>query len=162
MPGSLYLSPSNFREVTPKNEQLTYAYSLDDGIATPSSIATHVVGSPLNATDKMKQPLVQWSDDTEVAPSNRIRVDIVAPPGKLGIIIDTCSEGPIVHSVKPTSPLDGLIFKGDLVVGVDDMDTRECSAHYLTMLMAKLSKYERKFSVLRTVVEDTPHGMSDC
>ena len=136
-PGSLYqdLTPRNFQDVTPKNEQLTYMYSLDDGLATPSSIASHAAGSPSSAADNMKTPLAQWSGDEEQAPTNRIQVGIVAPPGKLGIIIDTCSEGPIVHSVKPTSPLDGLIFKGDLVVAVDGEDTREWSAHYLTKLM---------------------------
>jgi hypothetical protein len=136
-PGSLYqdLTPRNFQEATPKNEQLTYMYSLDDGLATPSSIASHAAGSPSSAADRMQKPLAQWSGDEEQVPTNRIQVDIVAPPGKLGIIIDTCSEGPIVHSVKPTSPLDGLIFKGDLVVAVDGEDTREWSAHYLTKLM---------------------------
>ncbi|KAL7534635.1 hypothetical protein ACHAXR_006001 [Thalassiosira sp. AJA248-18] len=84
---------------------------------------------------------------------NRIKKDIIAPPGKLGIIIDTCSEGPVVHSVKPSSPLVGLIFKGDLVVAVDDEDTREWSAHYLTKLVAKKSKCERKISVMRPEVE---------
>lgn len=135
-PGSLYqdLTPRNFQEVTPKNEQLTYMYSLDDGLATPSSIASHSAGSPLSAAEKMQQT-AQCCHDEELAQTNRIRVDIVAPPGKLGIIIDTCSEGPIVHNVKPNSPLEGLIFKGDLVIAVDDEDTREWSAHYLTKLM---------------------------
>jgi hypothetical protein len=138
--GSFYqdLSPRNLQEVTPKNEQLTYMYSLDDGLATPSSIASRVAGSPLSAAEGMQHPLAQWGDDDEPVPSNRIRVDIIAPPGKLGIIIDTCSEGPIVHSVKPTSPLEGLIFKGDLVIAVDDEDTREWSAHYLTKLMVSI------------------------
>ena len=128
--GSFYqdLSPRNLQEATPKNEQLTYMYSLDDGLATPTSIASLAADSILSAADKMGQLVTEWTD-------NRIRLDIIAPPGKLGIIIDTCSEGPIVHSVKPNSPLDGLIFKGDLVIAVDDEDTREWSAHYLTKLM---------------------------
>lgn len=143
-PGSLYqdLTPRNFQEVTPKNEQLTYMYSLDDGLATPSSIASHSAGSPLSAAEEMQQT-TQWCRDEELAQTNRIRVDIVAPPGKLGIIIDTCSEGPIVHNVKPNSPLEGLIFKGDLVIAVDDEDTREWSAHYLTKLM--VSTYYHQF-----------------
>ncbi len=130
-PGSFFqdLSPRNLQEVTPKNEQLTYMYSLDDGLATPTSIASIAADSVLSAADNnMGQQVIEWTD-------NRIRLDIIAPPGKLGIIIDTCSEGPIVHSVKPDSPLDGLIFKGDLVIAVDDEDTREWSAHYLTKLM---------------------------
>lgn len=57
-----------------------------------------------------------------------------------------------MHSVKPTSPLEGLIFKGDLVIAVDDEDTREWSAHYLTKLVAKKSKFKRKITVLRVKV----------
>jgi len=82
--------------------------------------------------------------------NNQQSVNIVAPPGKLGIIIDTCSEGPIVHGVKVGSPLEGLIFKGDLIVAIDDEDTREWSAHFLTKLVAKKSKMTRKITVLRS------------
>ena len=101
-------------------------------------------------TDRFANQMTNFIDGG--AP-HRIRKEIVAPKGKLGIIIDTCSDGPIVHSVKPTSPLDGLIFKGDLVVAVDGEDTREWSAHYLTKLVAKKSREERRFTVLRTVAE---------
>lgn len=131
-----------------KNDQLTYMYSLDDGLASPSSLLSQAAGSPLTMSGNMKQQM-SWIDEAGPIPPNRIRVDVKCPPGKLGIIIDTCSEGPIVHSVKQTSPLEGLIFKGDLVVAVDDEDTREWSAHYLTKLVAKKSMYERKISVMR-------------
>lgn len=140
-----------------RNENLTYMYSLDDGLASPHSLS-QPASSPgsMSLTDQLQRQMTQWIDDT----SHRIRMDIVAPPGKLGIIIDTCGEGPIVHSVKPTSPLEGLMFKGDLVVAVDDEDTREWSAHYLTKLVAKKSKFERKITVLRSVVDGVPFDIS--
>ena len=74
----------------------------------------------------------------------------MAPPGKLGIIIDTCPEGPVVHSTKENSPLLGLIFTGDLIVAIDDEDTTGWSAHYLTRLVAQKSKATRKITVLRS------------
>ena len=100
----------------------------------------------------------QTPKSTDTAPT-RVRKDIIAPEGKLGIIIDTCNMGPIVHSVKANSPLEGLIHEGDLVVGVDDEDTREWSAHYLTKLVAKKSNCERKITVLR-IVKETEKGES--
>ncbi|KAL7551692.1 hypothetical protein ACHAWF_015373, partial [Thalassiosira exigua] len=138
-----------------QNEKLTYMYSLDDGLASPTSLNSQGI-TPSSQTGQMQPHFAEDSrtpedsseaDATDV--SRRIKKVIYAPPGKLGIIIDTCSDGPIVHSVKPTSPLTGMLQKGDLVVAVDEEDTREWSAHYLTKLVAKKSRQERKITVLR-------------
>ncbi len=121
---------------------ITYKYSLEDGLVSPESIVSHKPFSPMNVLDLMK--------GKELLSSNRRKVNVIAPPGKLGIIIDTCSEGPRVHSIKGGSSLEGLIVKGDLILAVDDEDTTEWSAHYLTKLVAKKSNTTRKITVLRT------------
>lgn len=75
--------------------------------------------------------------------------DVFAPPGPLGIVVDTTRDGPIVHSMKPTSPLLGLISPGDLIVGLDDVDTRSMTAATLTRAMAKQAHAsERKITLL--------------
>ena len=123
---------SSFDGVAPKNEQLTEMYSVDnDELGTTSDIVSIAADSIMSAVDKVEHLFEKF-----ITPATkRIRVDIVAPPGKLGINIVTSSEGPIVHSVTPASPLDGLVFKGDLVIAVDGEDTREWSAHFLTKLL---------------------------
>ena len=137
-----------------RNDQLTYNYSLSDGLASPSSLLSQA-NSPLSMADKMQQQMSNADGEAiPPKPKNRVPVNVTAPAGKLGIIIDTCSEGPIVNRVKDTSPLVGLIFKGDLVVAVDGEDTREWSAHYLTKLVAKKSSCERKFTVMRNEDSD--------
>lgn len=73
--------------------------------------------------------------------------DCFAPPGPLGIIIDTTPEGPTIHSLKPTSQLLGLIKPGDLIVGLDGVDTRNMTAATFTRLMAKRSQGERKITL---------------
>jgi hypothetical protein len=115
---------------------ITYIKSLGDGFANPKSILSRKSSSPLSIS----------------SPVNRNLFGVIAPPGKLGIIIDTCSDGPIVHSVEGGSPLEGLIFKGDLIVAIDNEDTREWSAHNLTKSIVKKSKMARKFTVLRPVI----------
>ena len=125
-----------------KNDNLTYAYSLDDGLISPTSLSN--TGSPSSVSARRHRSRPQWDDALPM----RIRRDVVAPPGKLGIIIDTSSQGPIIHIVKPGSALEGLVFDGDLIIAVDDEDTSDWSAHYLTKLMAQKSKYERKITVL--------------
>jgi len=76
--------------------------------------------------------------------------DCIAPPGPLGIIVDSTSAGPMVHSMKPSSQLIDLIRPGDLIVGLDDIDTRGMTAPTLTRLMAKKSQQpQRKITLLR-------------
>jgi len=137
-----------YPEMTPIHEtrgEITYKYSLDDGLASPESILS------LKSLGSASQKVMDWimGEEPQLI-NNQQSVNIVAPPGKLGIIVDTCSEGPVVHGVKVGSPLKGLIFKGDLIVAIDDEDTREWSAHFLTKLVAKKSKMTRKITVLRS------------
>ena len=73
----------------------------------------------------------------------------MAPPGKLGIVMDTSSNGPVIHRVKPGSVLEGLVFHGDIVVALDEEDTTGWSAQSFTRLIIKKSKFERKITVLR-------------
>lgn len=75
--------------------------------------------------------------------------DVFAPAGPIGIVVDTTKDGPVVHSLKATSPMLGLINPGDLIVGLDDMDTRAMTAATLTRLMAqKANQKERKITLL--------------
>lgn len=75
--------------------------------------------------------------------------DVFAPAGPIGIVVDTTKDGPAVHSLKATSPMLGLINPGDLIVGLDDMDTRAMTAASLTRLMAqKANQKERKITLL--------------
>ena len=118
-----------------RNDALTYAYSLENGIESPNSLTS------------IQKP--SWGEEAPI----KIRRVVLAPPGKLGIIIDTSSQGPIVHSVKDESVLEGLVFAGDLIVGLDDEDTSSWSAHHLTKLVASKSKCERKITVLSVVAQ---------
>lgn len=75
--------------------------------------------------------------------------DVFAPAGPIGIVVDTTKDGPSVHSLKQTSPMLGLINPGDLIVALDDIDTRAMTAATLTRLMAqKANQKERKITLL--------------
>jgi hypothetical protein len=75
--------------------------------------------------------------------------DVFAPSGPIGIVVDTTRDGPAVHSLKSSSPMLGLINPGDLIVGLDDEDTRSMTAATLTRLMArKGNQKERKITLL--------------
>jgi C-terminal processing protease CtpA/Prc len=76
---------------------------------------------------------------------------VVAPAGKLGLVIDTTKEGPTVHQINDGSPLEGDVFPGDVIVAIDGVDTRTMSARGVTALMAYSADEERKFTILGKV-----------
>ena len=81
-------------------------------------------------------------------------IDIYAPPGKLGVVIDTPDEGaPVVHAVKDSSVIADKIRVGDKLVAVDDEDVRSMTAIKVSKLISRKSANpSRKLSLMRTTV----------
>lgn len=77
---------------------------------------------------------------------------IVAPAGKLGVVIDTPDDGaPVVHAVKDTSVIADRIQVGDKLVAVDDEDVRSMTAIRVSKLISKKSNNpSRKLTIIRT------------
>lgn len=71
-----------------------------------------------------------------------------APPGRLGLTIDTALEGARVQAVSAKSPLFGLIFKGDVIVAINNVDTRAMAGAALSSLMLKTSGRTRELVVI--------------
>ena len=147
----------------------SYEYSLEDGIASPKSPSRkhkRRVPQPSEAdssafsgeyddvensvVDQMTKTVASFIDEQP----KRVRREIFAPAGKLGIIVDTSSEGPIVHSIKNDSPLVGKVFTGDYIIAVDDEDVSDWSAHYVTKLVARKSGSVRKLTLLSNQWDD--------
>ena len=83
-------------------------------------------------------------------------INIFAPPGKLGVVIDTPDDGaPVVHAIKDTSVIADKLKVGDLLVAVDGEDVRKMTAIKVSKLISRKSiNKTRKLSVIRsTVVE---------
>jgi len=115
-----------------------------------------------NATPSRSRTSYSFSSPVSVKRTQSSRkdklFDVSAPPGPLGIIIDTTPEGPMIHSLKPTSQLLGLVNPGDLIVGLDGVDTRNMTAATFTRLMAKRSQGERKITLLKGLSPLTPRA----
>ncbi len=72
------------------------------------------------------------------------------PSGPLGIVVDTTSLGPRVRSLNPLSPLFGKICPGDVVVGVDDVDTVGMEAgDFWQIVSRKANQQQRVLTILR-------------
>jgi hypothetical protein len=78
------------------------------------------------------------------------RIVVVAPPGKLGIVIDNPSGNiPFVHAIKETSVLHGRVQVGDLVLSVDEVDCRGMHSMSVSRLISKRSDSARTLKLLR-------------
>jgi len=79
-------------------------------------------------------------------------IHIFAPPGKLGVVIDTPDDGaPVVHAVKDTSVIADRIMVGDKLVAVDDEDVRSMTAIKVSkMISRKGANPSRKLTIIRT------------
>jgi hypothetical protein len=115
---------------------------------------SHTTGSP--PSSPVTSGTINRSTDSPVSTGSSISAniicrDVLAPPGKLQIIIRSTKDGPAILHVKPGSVLNGQIFAGDLIVSVNDIDTRTFDAEGVMKLMAKSSNVERKITVLHAV-----------
>ena len=65
---------------------------------------------------------------------------IEAPPGKLGVVVDTPDEGAaVVYKVKETSPLLGELRIGDRLLAVNEEDVSTRPAMYISRLITQKS-----------------------
>ena len=71
----------------------------------------------------------------------------IAPPGRLGVVIDTTKDGPVVYQVKDDSPMLGQIFPGDRMMTIDDIDTRGLRASQITQIMAEKADSQRSMKL---------------
>jgi len=80
---------------------------------------------------------------------NRVRRDVMTPPGKLGIMVaNTNSHGPAVHTIRPGSAMEGLVYVNDIIVSVNEVDTSGYTAEQITQVMRDTVGEERKITVL--------------
>ncbi|CAJ1945140.1 unnamed protein product [Cylindrotheca closterium] len=96
----------------------------------------------------VNSPSDLYSSKDDSVMSSIVCRDCYAPPGKLNIVIHSTKDGPAVHTVKPGSSLEGHLFPGDLIISVDNVDTRSFTAEHVMKMMAAKSTQERKITVL--------------
>ena len=77
------------------------------------------------------------NDILQESASKAMVIEVDAPSGKLGLIIDTPNGGiPMVQAMKNDSVLYTKVKVGDLLVSVDSIDTRRMSASIISQLIS--------------------------
>lgn len=73
-----------------------------------------------------------------------------APSGPLGIVVDTTPLGPRVRSLNPLSPIFGKLSPGDVIVGVDEVDTVGMEAGDFWQIVSRKANQQRRIlTILR-------------
>lgn len=85
-----------------------------------------------------------------------VALEVWAPPGKLGVVIDTPNDGaPVVHAIKDSSPIADKLQVGDKLIAVDDENVETMTAIKVSKLISRKSANStRKLSIVRTVVDE--------
>jgi len=88
--------------------------------------------------------------DGYAATSGARNLTVIAPAGKLGIVMDNrTGDMPVVHAIKETSVLHGRVNVGDFLVSVDEIDCRGMSAVQVSKLISSRSHLEVRVLVLQ-------------
>lgn len=112
-------------------------------------IDSHLIPTYYSDEDEDENEKEKSVAPSSIIESSALSYDVFAPPGALGIVVDTTEKGCIVYSLKKSSPMQGLMNRGDLIIGLDNFDVRNMNASSLTKLMAKKSEQtERKFTLM--------------
>jgi C-terminal processing protease CtpA/Prc len=121
----------------------------------------HLPNSPMGRKDSnsdhaQASSLADSNTVQELNVTREIRIEIVAPPGRLGVVLlspDPPETGPsYISSISVDSPLKGETLMGDKIIAVDDEDVRNMSAMNLSQLLgSKSTNPARKIVVLRQI-----------
>jgi C-terminal processing protease CtpA/Prc len=85
------------------------------------------------------------------------RFDVVAPAGKLGMVIDTPNGGvPVVHAIKDTSVLADRVRVGDRLISVDGEDCTAMTAMQVSKLISLKSEKPARILVFVRYRANTP------
>lgn len=91
------------------------------------------------------------------------RLEVSAPSGMLGIVLETAPDGtPVVKTVRPSSVLADQVDTSDRLVNVDDMDVTAMLASDVSKLISsKKDQKERKLVFMRPVKRKPSLGATD-
>jgi len=137
-----------------KPESIRIASLLDNHENNKKTGSSSDFSSPTFGKSKLDDSLFADDASFERQFTNQMdeRVEVVAPAGKLGMVIDTPSGGvPVVHAIKNSSVLANEIMVGDRLISVDDEDTTEYTAVQVSKLISQKEKQEKRIlTFLRT------------
>jgi len=110
-------------------------------VSLPWDVQQDIHGNTsLRSIDDTSSNLVSKDDCTLENQYNAVaQFEVAVPAGMLGLVLESSVEDgvPIVHAIKPTSPLADLVKIGDALIKVDGIDVAYRHASDVSRLIAK-------------------------
>lgn len=127
-----------------------------DATSVHSRLSNASVGSMNNSNHQQSSTTSLGSTShhyqNRVKATKRDKMNVVVPPGKLGVILANKEpNGTIVSDVRTTSVLYGKIFPGDRIVAVDNEDVSRMTVAEITALMARKAAYDRVLTIITSL-----------
>jgi len=125
----------------------------DEGqIRSGGSVGASSTGGASRASRTSRTSRNSSATRRSAAITKRSKISVVAPPGKLGIILanKADSKGTVVSGVRTSSVLAEKISPGDRIIAIDGEDVSRMTVSEITTIMARKSEFERTLTVLTT------------
>lgn len=98
--------------------------------------------------EKFMGDVVNENKNTEI-------IKVIVAPGKLGIVLDDKPGiGPVIHAIKPTSPLFGSVQVGDQIINMNDEKISHMAAYDISRLISEKSDEDRIFEFHRLKIQE--------
>ena len=100
--------------------------------------------------DEEDEPMTDTDDNNNSKNKKPKPFEVRAPPGMLGMVIDTPNGGvPVVRAIKPDSILTGRVQIGDRLITVDQVDVTSMTALEVSNLISVKSSGQRLLVFVR-------------
>eukprot|EP00978_Attheya_sp_CCMP212_P049365 scaffold654921_cov118-Attheya_sp.AAC.1 len=131
--------------------QLRSLGSADHARLSSASVQTTSTAS-VSTRSPMSSPARSFASSTTRSVSTTAveKRELVAPPGKLGIILANRSDGrgTVVSEVRESSPLKGNILQGDRIITINEQDVSEKNVTQITSIMTRTLSQERRITLV--------------
>ena len=107
----------------------------NDGNHYDKAAATEASSSLSSTLDSSKDlPTQPVQNTSQMAAISERQLNIIAPAGKLGVILDSRPGGEacVIKQIKDDSPIQNEIHLGDKVIAVDDEDVSKMKAFHVS------------------------------
>lgn len=121
--------------------------TLKDSIECADSYSYQCDSFSPRSNSSLEEDATTISSRQASQPMSIVCRDCYVPPGEFKIDIVSTVDGPMINSVD--EELNGHLGKGDLIIAVDDCDTRALSAEEVLAMITSRSSLERKLTVLQ-------------
>lgn len=76
-----------------------------------------------------------------------VQRSVKAPPGKLGVALNVTPEGPTVRHIKDQSPMEGLLFVGDVILEINEHVTKHMTTSAIYKILEETRGVQRWMTI---------------